>query len=86
MLEDIVGFVVALLVPALEKAAITGMPRHIVFVSVSRGAGELFHELRNPLAFGHLGRNLPSSEMRGKPARANFLAEKRSLGWNGGTE
>lgn len=72
MFEDVVRFVIALLVPASEKTPVTGMLRNIG--RVARGTGRLQprHETRNPLAFACHGVSLLSSEMRGKPACRDF--------------
>ena len=73
MLEDIVRFVVTLLVPATKEPAIAGMLRNFTLVCRGCRALQFLHELRNPLAFSHPAFSLLLSEMRGKPACANFL-------------
>ena len=86
MLENVVRFVVALLVPAAEKAAVAGMVRDFA-ARLQRGpASQFFYETRNPLAFGHPGLNLLLSEMRGKPARLIFLHGERGRDRGRGAE
>ena len=56
LLENIVRFVVASLIPTAKEGAIKRMIRH--FAGRVDIAFELTHELRNPLAFVHVGLNL----------------------------
>ena len=73
MLEDIVRFVVTLLIPATKEPAITGIGCAIS-PSSAVGAGSSSTctncEIRSPLVIQPL---VLWSEMRGKPARVNFL-------------
>ena len=57
LLENIVRFVVASLIPTAKEGAIKRMIRHFAG-RVDIIAFELAHELRNPLAFVHVGLNL----------------------------
>ena len=57
LLQDIVRFVVTLLVPAAKVGAIEWMPGYVA-AKIDIVAFELAHELRNPLAFVHVGLNL----------------------------
>ena len=72
VLEHIVRFVVALLVPATKEPAITGMLCDLAVSVLRRDALQFLDQARNPLAFIHARRNLRLSEMRGKPARVTF--------------
>ena len=77
LFQDIVCFVVTLLVPAAKKRTIKRMARHFARKSRLRGTGygarvdivafELAHKLRNPLAFAHEGLNFTMPQMIGKP-------------------
>ena len=58
MLEHVMRFIVALLVPAREKAAIKGVCGHVVTPGAGARRLQRLNETRNPLAFGHAGRNL----------------------------
>jgi len=57
LLEHIVGFIIELLVPATEIGAVIRMVRNFV-PKIDIVALELADELRNPLAFVHVGLNL----------------------------
>ena len=57
LLENIVRFVVASLIPTAKEGAIKWIIRHFAG-RVDIIAFELAHELRNPLAFVHVGLNL----------------------------
>jgi hypothetical protein len=80
MLEDIMRFVIALLVPAGEVAAIEWIVCDISVIGASLLRLEPTHELRNPLAFVHRNDSLLLSEMRGKPARVEFVRARRASG------
>jgi len=55
LLENIVGFVIPLLVPTLKKAAIKWMFRDVRLVWVDLFSRQVRYESRNPLAFSHEG-------------------------------
>lgn len=77
MLEHVVCFVVALLVPAAKKTEVTGMLRDLVRRLLRRRAAQLFHQPGNSLAFVHGKLNFVSAEMTGNRARIVFPTE----GW-----
>lgn len=58
LLQHIVRFVVALLIPATKIGAIKGAIRYVA-TKIDIVALKVAHELRNPLAFAHVGLNLP---------------------------
>ena len=66
MFENIVRFVITLLVPASKKRAVKGIVRDVTrknrIVTL-----EIAHESRNPLAFVHEALNFIVPEMMGKP-------------------
>ena len=66
LLEDIVSFIILLLVPALEERAVVGMVRHPPAARPNARALQRLHETRNPLAFAHEGPNLGAPLMMGK--------------------
>ena len=72
MLEHVVRFVVALLIPATKKAEVTGMLRDFVGRFISRGAAQLFHQPGNSLAFVHGTLSFGSAEMTGNRAPIVF--------------
>jgi len=72
MLEHIMRFVVALLIPASEKADIAGMPRNLAPRVLGRLLLQLFHQPGNSLAFVHGTLSLVSAEMTGNRARRVF--------------
>jgi hypothetical protein len=78
LFENVVRFIITLLVPALKKRAIIGMIRHPAAVGPGAGGFQRGHELRNPLAFAHAGRNLGAPAMMGK-RRPFSLREERLL-------
>ena len=55
LLENIVRFVISLLVPALKKGAIKWMLRDVRLVWVDLFSRQVRYESRNPLAFSHEG-------------------------------
>jgi hypothetical protein len=77
MLEYIVRFVVALLIPATKKAEVTGMLRDFASRFIRRRAAQLFDQPGNSLAFVHRKINFVSAEMTGNRARIVFPTE----GW-----
>ena len=66
MLEDVVRFVVTLLVPAAKEGPVTRIFRNVAR-KIDIAALEIAHELRNPLAFVHGALNFIVPEMMGKP-------------------
>ena len=66
LLQDIVRFVVTLIVPATKKRAIKGVVRYVAR-KIDIVAFEPAHKLRNPLAFAHGGLNFIVPQMMGKP-------------------
>ena len=72
MLQDIVRFVVALLIPAAEKPDVARMLRDFP----GRGAGRPFQQPGNSLAFVHGKLNLVSAEMTGN--RAPIVFQRRA--------
>jgi len=72
VLEHIMRLVVALLIPALEKADVAGMLRDLVRCARLRLLVQLFHHPGNSLAFGHGTLSLVSAEMTGNRARMVF--------------
>lgn len=75
LFEDIMRFVVTLVVPASKISAIKGMIRDLAR-KIGVGAFELAHELRNSFAFVHETFNFTMPPMMGKPTflegTANF--------------
>lgn len=69
LLEDIVRFVVTLLVPTLEKRPVIRMIRQAAAAGFGAAIAKRRDELRNPLAFTHAGRNLGAPAIMGKRAR-----------------
>ena len=55
LLENIVRFIITLLVPALKKGAIKWMLRDVRLVWVNVFSRQVRYESRNPLAFSHEG-------------------------------
>ena len=75
LFQDIVCFVVTLLIPATKERAIKRMIRHVagsprrvrpVAEKIDIVAFELAHKARNPLAFAHEGLNFIVPQMMGK--------------------
>lgn len=66
MLEHIVGFVVALIVPAPKISAVERMIRDLAG-KIGIVALEFANELRNSFAFAHEGLNFSMPQMMGKP-------------------
>jgi len=66
LFQDIVCFVVTLLVPAAKKCAIERMIRHVAG-KIDIVAFQVAYEPRNPLAFAHEGLNFIMPQMIGKP-------------------
>ena len=72
MLEDVVRFVIALLVPAAEETEVAWMPGNLARRLFRRRAAQLLHESGNSLAFVHEEFSLVSAEMTGNRARIVF--------------
>ncbi len=72
VLEHIVCFVIALLIPAAEEADVTWMPGNFGRRLLRRGAAQLFYQSGNSLAFVHRKLSLVSAEMTGNRARIVF--------------
>jgi nitrogen-specific signal transduction histidine kinase len=66
LLQNVVRFVVTLLVPEAKERAIKRVVRHVAG-KIDSVAFELAHKLRNPLAFAHGGLNFIEPQMMGKP-------------------
>jgi len=77
LLENVVRFIIPLLVPALKKGAIKWMPCDISLVWIDIFSSELSHESRNPLAFAHRGLNLLAAQMMSKLTRSSFPEGRR---------
>lgn len=78
MLEDVVRFVVALLVPAEEKSAVTGMLGDFVRRGISWRAAQLFDQPGNSLVFVHGTLSFRLAEMTGNRAGGFFAMQKRA--------
>ena len=65
LLQNIVRFVVTLLIPATKKRAIKRVIRYVAG-RIDIVTFELAHKLRNPLAFAHGGLNFIVPQMMGK--------------------
>ena len=72
MLEHIVRFVIALLVPATKEADVAGMLRDLGRHVRRRRGAQFFHQPGNSLAFVHGKLSLGSAEMTGNRARIVF--------------
>src|SRR6266566_8053265 len=72
LLENIVRFIIPLLVPALKKRAIKWVPCDLGLVWIDIFSSQLRHESRNPLAFAHRGLNLLAAQMMSKLTRSSF--------------
>jgi hypothetical protein len=75
LFENVMRFVVTLLVPALKKGAIKWMLCQIGAGKVGIARAHLRHELRNPLAFAHEELNLQVALMMSKRAAAIFFEQ-----------
>jgi len=72
LLQNIVGFVIALFVPEVKECAIKWMLRDLAPAKIGIFAREFPHQPRNPLAFVHEGLNLVAAQMMGKPRGFTF--------------
>jgi len=77
LLENIVRFIIPLLVPALKKRAIEWVLCDIGLAWIDNFSSQLCHESRNPLAFAHRGLNLLAAQMMSKPTRSTFPEGRR---------
>ncbi len=75
MLEDIVRFVVALLVPTKKEAGVAGMIGDFSTLAARRRATQLLDQPGNSLVFVHGTLNLVSAEMTGNRAGRVFAME-----------
>src|SRR5438552_18175211 len=76
LLENVVRFIIPLLVPALKKGAIKWMLCDLGLVWIAIFSSQLSHESRNPLAFAHRGLNLLAAQMMSKPTRSKICRGK----------
>jgi len=84
LLQNIMRFIITLLVPALKIRAVEWMIGDVDLRWIDIFANEFVHELRNPLAFVHVGFILVSAQMMGKPG--GFVFAEDSPGSFGGGE
>jgi len=77
LLENIVRFIISLLVPALKKRAVIGMIGDRVPTGFCFAAAQFLHESGNSLAFAHEGPNLVAPAMMGKRARFSLREGER---------
>ncbi len=75
MLENVVGFVVTLLIPAAEKPQVAGMLRDLVGRARGRAAAQFFDQLGNSLAFVHGKLSFVSAVMTGNRTPILFPRE-----------
>ncbi len=75
MLEHVVRFVVALLIPAAEKTDVTGVLRDLVGRACGRAAAQLLDQLGNSLAFIHGTLSFVSAVMTGNRTPILFPRE-----------
>src|SRR5262245_58156025 len=73
MLEDVVRFEVALLIPTAKIADVTWMVRNLVGCLFMLGAAQLSDEPGNSLAFVHGESSFVSAAMTGNRARILFF-------------
>lgn len=83
LLQNIMRFVIMLLVPAPEIRAVERMIGDVDCRWIDLFANQFPHELRNPLAFVHVRFNLVWAQMMGKP-RDLVFAEDSSGSFRGG--
>jgi hypothetical protein len=76
LFENVVRFIIALLVPTLKKSAIVRMIRHQAGAGPGATCFQRFHKSRNPLAFAHEGLNLGAPAMMGKRRRFSLREER----------
>jgi len=84
LLENIVRFIITLLVPALKKGAIKWVLCDIGLSQIDLVCAQLRHKSRNPLAFVHEELNLQVALMMSKQARIIFFRVNGPPGSDGG--
>src|SRR5260370_38645115 len=75
LLDNIVRFIITLLVPAPKKSAIKRMLCDVRLASIDLFNSQLRNQARNPLAFVHEGLNLVAAQVMSKPERISFPGE-----------
>src|ERR1051325_819543 len=85
LLENIVRFVIMMLIPAMKERAIIGMIGNCNTLGLSLSGAESkslpferLHKFRNSLAFVHEGLNMRAPAMMGKRARITLREGDRS--------
>jgi len=78
LLENVVCFVIMLLVPALKIGPVKGMARDVDLGYIDIFSQKLPDQLRNPLAFVHEEPNLIAAQTMGKPARSISPEDERA--------
>jgi hypothetical protein len=84
LLENIVRFIITLLVPAPKKGAIKWVLCDIGLGQIDLVCAKLGHKSRNPLAFVHEELNLQVALMMSKQALIIFFPANGSLASDGG--
>jgi hypothetical protein len=84
LLENIVRFIITLLVPAPKKGAIKWVLCDIGLGQIDLVCAKLGHKSRNPLAFVHEELNLQVALMMSKQARIIFFRVNGPPGSDGG--
>ena len=79
MLQDVVRFVVALLIPTAKIAHVTGMIRNLFGCLFRRRAAQLLDEPGNSLVFVHGEISFVSAVMTGNRARILFFFQWRAV-------
>ena len=79
MLEDVMRFVVALLIPTAKKADVAGMFCNLVRRLLRRRAAQLLDEPGNSLVFVHGELSFVSAVMTGNRARILFFFQWRAV-------
>ena len=79
MLEDVVRFVVALLIPTAKIAHVAGMIRNLFGCLFRRRAAQLLDEPGNSLAFVHGELSFVSAVITGNRARILFFFQWRAV-------
>ena len=77
LLQDIVGLIITLLVPAAEKCPVIGVIGNRITPGFGLAAFQPLDELGNSLAFAHGVRNLVAPAMMGKRARFSLREGER---------
>ena len=84
LLENIVRFIITLLVPALKKGAIKWVLCDIGLSQIDLVCAQLRHKSRNPLAFVHEELNLQVALMMSKQASIIFFEQNGPPASGGG--